>query len=84
MLDIILRPGVYLKHDVSETLFCLRLQVELAQMNPIEELVSVSGPDSFNEIGQQFSCSQFTAFRCAIWWISWRVGEYTTLLEPNR
>jgi hypothetical protein len=27
-MDIIYRPVIYLKHDVSETGFCLRLQVE--------------------------------------------------------
>jgi hypothetical protein len=32
ILDIILRPVFYLKHDVLETGFCLRLQVEPTQL----------------------------------------------------
>jgi hypothetical protein len=36
ILDIIHRPVLYLKHDVSETGFCLRLQVEITQVGPIE------------------------------------------------
>jgi hypothetical protein len=28
----------YLKHDVSETGFCLRLQVELTQLGPIDRI----------------------------------------------
>jgi hypothetical protein len=35
-LDIIHRPVSYLKHDVSETGFCFRLQVGPAQSDPIE------------------------------------------------
>jgi hypothetical protein len=35
ILDIIHRPVFYLKHDVSETGFCLRLQGEPAQFGPI-------------------------------------------------
>jgi hypothetical protein len=33
ILDIILRPVFYLKHDVSDTAFCLRLQVEPTQIS---------------------------------------------------
>jgi hypothetical protein len=36
ILDIIQRPLFYLKHDVSETVFCLRLHVEPTPMCPIE------------------------------------------------
>jgi hypothetical protein len=35
MLDIIHRPARYLKHDVSETGFCLRLQVVSTQLGPM-------------------------------------------------
>jgi hypothetical protein len=31
-MDIIHRPVFYLKHNVSETGFCLRLQVEFIQL----------------------------------------------------
>jgi hypothetical protein len=34
-MDIIHRPVFYLKHNVSETGFCLRLQVDPTQMGPI-------------------------------------------------
>jgi hypothetical protein len=36
ILDIIHRPVFYLKHDVSETGFCLHLRVELTQLGPID------------------------------------------------
>jgi hypothetical protein len=36
ILDIIHRPVLYSKHDVSETEFCLRLQVESAQLSQID------------------------------------------------
>jgi hypothetical protein len=35
-LDIINRPVFYLKHNVSETGFSLRLQVEPTQLGPID------------------------------------------------
>jgi hypothetical protein len=35
ILDIIHRPVFYLKHNVSEAVFCLRLQVEPIQLGPI-------------------------------------------------
>jgi hypothetical protein len=35
ILDIIRLADFYLKHDVSETGFCFRLQVEPTQMGPI-------------------------------------------------
>jgi hypothetical protein len=35
-LDIIHRPLFYLKHDVSETVFCFLLEVVPNQMSPIE------------------------------------------------
>jgi hypothetical protein len=35
-LDIIHRPAFYLKHDVSETGFCLRLPVEPTQLDPVQ------------------------------------------------
>jgi hypothetical protein len=35
-LDVIHRPVFYLKHDVSETGFCLRLLVEPPQLGPID------------------------------------------------
>jgi hypothetical protein len=38
-LDIIHRPALYLKHDISETGFCLRLQVETTQMGPIQRSI---------------------------------------------
>jgi hypothetical protein len=43
ILDIIHRPVFYLKHDVSETGLCLRLQVELLSRTQSTELVSVNG-----------------------------------------
>jgi hypothetical protein len=36
MLNIIHCPVFYLKHDVSDTVFCLRLQVENSQIGPVE------------------------------------------------
>jgi hypothetical protein len=36
ILDIIQRPVFYLKYDVSETAFCLRLQVESTQLCPTD------------------------------------------------
>jgi hypothetical protein len=36
VLDIIHRPGFHLTHDVSETGFGLRLQVEPVQLDPID------------------------------------------------
>jgi hypothetical protein len=43
VLDIIHRPLFHLKHTVSETGFCLRLQVDLTQLgrrrqNPVSEV----------------------------------------------
>jgi hypothetical protein len=35
-MDIIYRPVFYLRHNVSETEFCLRLQVEITQLDPID------------------------------------------------
>jgi hypothetical protein len=35
ILHIIRHPVFYLKHDVSETGFCLRLEVVLTQLGPI-------------------------------------------------
>jgi hypothetical protein len=35
-LDIIHRPVYILKHNVSETGFCFRLQVKLTQLGPID------------------------------------------------
>jgi hypothetical protein len=37
ILDIIHRPGFYLKHDVSEAGFCLRLQVEPTRLGSPED-----------------------------------------------
>jgi hypothetical protein len=37
VLDIIYRPVFYLKHGVSETVFCLRLQVEPSQLGTIDK-----------------------------------------------
>jgi hypothetical protein len=37
MLDIIHRPVFYLEHNVSETGFCLRLQVEPTKLGPKDE-----------------------------------------------
>jgi hypothetical protein len=40
------RPILYLKHDVSETWFCLRLQTEPTKMDPTERAslsLSLSG-----------------------------------------
>jgi hypothetical protein len=34
-MDIIHRPVIYLKHDISDTGFCLHLQVEPTQLRPI-------------------------------------------------
>jgi hypothetical protein len=36
LLDIVHRPVLYVKHDVSETGFCLRPQVKLTQLDPID------------------------------------------------
>jgi hypothetical protein len=36
ILDIIHRPVFCLKHNISETEFCLRLQVEPTQLCPID------------------------------------------------
>jgi hypothetical protein len=36
IVDIIHRPAFYLKHDVSDTGFCLRLQVEPTHVGPID------------------------------------------------
>jgi hypothetical protein len=36
---IIHRPNLYLKQNVSETRFCLRLQVERAQLGPIDRTI---------------------------------------------
>jgi hypothetical protein len=44
VLDIIYRPMFYLKLNVSETGFCLRLQVEPTQLRPIDR---ASPADSF-------------------------------------
>jgi hypothetical protein len=38
ILDIIHRPVFYLKHNVSETPFCLRLQVENNQVHPTDRV----------------------------------------------
>jgi hypothetical protein len=43
-LDIIHRPFFYLKHSVSETGFCLRLQVKRIGWARSIELVPISGP----------------------------------------
>jgi hypothetical protein len=40
IVDIIHRPVFYLKDKVSETVFCLRLQVETTQMDPIDRAIS--------------------------------------------
>jgi hypothetical protein len=40
--DMVYRPVCYVKHDISETLFCLRFQVELTQFSQQIELISVS------------------------------------------
>jgi hypothetical protein len=37
IVDIIHHPVFHLKHDVSETWFCLRLQVEPTKLGPIEK-----------------------------------------------
>jgi hypothetical protein len=42
LLDIIHRPVFYLERDVSETGFCLRLQVIFTQMGPTEKTVMPS------------------------------------------
>jgi hypothetical protein len=45
IFDIILRPA--LKHNVSETAYCLRLQVEPIQLGPLDRVgLSVSPKDS--------------------------------------
>jgi hypothetical protein len=43
ILDIIHRPVLYLNHDISETGFCLRLQVEPTDMGQIDAASLVSG-----------------------------------------
>jgi hypothetical protein len=42
ILDITYHPVFYSNQDVSETGFCLRIQVETTQVGPYSELVSVS------------------------------------------
>jgi hypothetical protein len=37
ILDIIHDPVFYVKHDVSEIGFCLRLQAELTQVGPTDK-----------------------------------------------
>jgi hypothetical protein len=44
ILDIIHRPVFYMKH-ISETTFCIRLQVEHTQLGPTNSVLS---PDSRN------------------------------------
>jgi hypothetical protein len=38
-MDIIQRPGFYLKDNVSENAFCLRLQVEPTQLGAIDRVI---------------------------------------------
>jgi hypothetical protein len=42
ILDVIHRPVFYFKHSVSESRFCLRLQMEPTQLGLILEVVSLS------------------------------------------
>jgi hypothetical protein len=46
ILGIIHRPVFYLKHDVSETGFCLRLQVEPSQLVSVVRASLFLFPDS--------------------------------------
>jgi hypothetical protein len=45
ILNNIHRPVFYLKHDVSDTEFCLRLQVESTQMCPVDR-ASICGSET--------------------------------------
>jgi hypothetical protein len=49
ILDTNHRPVFYLKHVVSETGFCIRLQVEPTQFVPVD-IVSVSGHENGDRI----------------------------------
>jgi hypothetical protein len=50
ILDIIHRPVFYLKHGVSEAGFCLRLQLGLTQVGPID----IANPCLWPGGGEQF------------------------------
>jgi hypothetical protein len=63
ILDIIHRPFFYLKHDVSETGFCLRLQVISIQFVPIG-IVPVSGAGPDPETGTEQLPPEGTALLC--------------------
>jgi hypothetical protein len=54
--EMIIGPVLYLKYDVLETGFCLRLQVEATQLNPL---------DKVNRCGQTdyTYCVQMNRFR---------------------
>jgi hypothetical protein len=45
ILDITHRHVFYLKYDVSETEFCLQLQVETIQLGPIDRASLISKTD---------------------------------------
>jgi hypothetical protein len=51
ILWIIHRPVYYLKHDISETLFSLRLQVEPIQLGPIN-IAGLSPSDRKNPVSE--------------------------------
>jgi hypothetical protein len=57
ILDIIHRPVFYLKHDVSETGLCLRIQVEPTQLDSVrrQRLVLSVGP---NGVGSKWTRGQ--------------------------
>jgi hypothetical protein len=44
--EIIHHPVSYLKHDVSETVLCLRLQVGLTILGPIDGAIMSSGTNN--------------------------------------
>jgi hypothetical protein len=51
ILDVILRRVFYLKYNVSETGFYLRLQLEPTQLGPIDRAsLCLSGPENVDRI----------------------------------
>jgi hypothetical protein len=55
VLGIIHRPIFYLKHDISETEFCLCLQVEPTQLGPINRASCLWAPATIPK-GTETSC----------------------------
>jgi hypothetical protein len=56
ILNVIHQPDFYLKHDVSEVQFCLRLQVESTQVGTIEK-ASLSSPDTSSNTNRVYEAN---------------------------